>query len=267
LPNAIVQDRRLSLDTKGLLAYLLSLPPSWEIRPNVIASKLSPEGGRPIGRERLQRMLGELQATGYMARSQEQSHRDGGHWGSFAYIVGADPEAVSKEAEASGVAFRPQSDLPSTGEPSTANPTTDKRKKDNNQSNIKTERPEFPYGTAAIAISERSKEAVGRLREHASEFRPTRRKRTEAVQHELAARLGGGDPAHGWLILSELSASDRDALTTQQRLGTLDDAAIARLLFRVGLSQKHEIKSSFTTPGGGGQKSELWGCGPSGPRA
>jgi hypothetical protein len=126
LPNAIFRDKRLSIDTKGLLAYLLSLPPNWEIKPPIVAKTLSATGCRPIGRERLKRMFGELQAACYMAKSKEQSHRDGGYWGPFTYIVGAEPAAVVDEAASHGVAFQPQSALPSAAQPSAAQPSAAK---------------------------------------------------------------------------------------------------------------------------------------------
>src|SRR5262245_45275739 len=93
----MLRDKRLSLDTRGMLAYLNSLPRNWQIRPAVLARQLSQNDGRQIGRERLQRMFDEAQAAGYMARSQEQSHDDDGRWGSFVYIVGSDPELVKQE--------------------------------------------------------------------------------------------------------------------------------------------------------------------------
>jgi hypothetical protein len=156
LPNAIFRDKRLSLDSKGLLAYLLSLTPNWEIRPQLIAKQMSPAGGRPIGRERLQRMFGELKAAGYMAKSKDQSHRDGGYWGSFTYIVGADPKTVEEEAAVSGVVFQPQLALPSAaepsaGQPSTANPHTDKRIKEKN--NIKLQNPPSPRGERVVYVA------------------------------------------------------------------------------------------------------------------
>jgi hypothetical protein len=230
LPNAIFRDRRMALDTKGLLGYLLSLPPNWEIRPQVIAKALSPADGRPVGRERLQRMFSEMKAAGYMVRSKDQGHGDGGYWGSFSYIVGADPETVKQEAEAQGVAFLPQSALPSTAEPSTAepsaaNPAADKRKKDNNQSKLKTERPEFQYADAAIL---EIPQGLPANQQRPNGYRSIH-KRKQEIHRELAQRLGAGDDYNGWLMLGALSESQRDQLSAQARAGTLDDAEIDRV--------------------------------------
>jgi hypothetical protein len=56
LPNGIFRTGK-----GGLLAYLLSLSPNWEIRPQLIAKAMSPEGNkRAIGSERLRRMFGDM---------------------------------------------------------------------------------------------------------------------------------------------------------------------------------------------------------------
>jgi hypothetical protein len=126
IPNAIFRDKNLSLDTKGLLAYLLSLPANWEIKPAVLAKSLSPKDGRPLGRDRLRRMFAEAQAAGYMVRSEKQAHRVDGDWGSYVYIVGPEPALVADEAQAHGidVTFSAQSALASTRTASTPKPHT-----------------------------------------------------------------------------------------------------------------------------------------------
>ena len=232
LPNAIFRDKNLQLDSRAGLAYLLTLPPNWEIIPTAVARALSSAKGRKIGKERLRRMFGEWRRAGYMARSAEQTRDDDGFYGGYVYIVGADPEAVKAEANAQGVAFLPQAALPSTGEPSTgerstAKPPPYKRIKETNKSNLQTESSEFQYGEAALFEAqqghqdERTPKACrsGRLSG----------KRTETVQHELAQRLGAGDAFAGWLILGGLTDGERDQLTAQHRLGRLTDQNISEL--------------------------------------
>ncbi len=43
VPNAVVTDRRLSIETRGMVAYLLSRPRDWQIRPMPLAKALSSE--------------------------------------------------------------------------------------------------------------------------------------------------------------------------------------------------------------------------------
>jgi hypothetical protein len=71
VPNGIFHDARLSLGAKGLLAYLLSLPPDWDVRDDQLQRELR------IGRKQLEKHLEELIAAGYVVRDQVQGHSDG----------------------------------------------------------------------------------------------------------------------------------------------------------------------------------------------
>ncbi|MDY7587524.1 hypothetical protein [Vibrio cholerae] len=63
LPNSTIRDSRLTLDALGLLVKLISRPSTWEVRPH----QLQKECG--IGRDRLRRILSELESHGYLVRS------------------------------------------------------------------------------------------------------------------------------------------------------------------------------------------------------
>jgi hypothetical protein len=105
IPNAILNDERLAIDTRGKVAYILSKPPRWDIRPGPLARALSRKGSTPVGRKRLKRMFEEAMDAGYMARSAEQTHRDDGSWGSYDYVVGM-PEDVEKAVAKPVLHFR-----------------------------------------------------------------------------------------------------------------------------------------------------------------
>jgi hypothetical protein len=98
LPNAILSDERLSVETRGMLAYIISKPRSWQIRPIPLARALS-KTGSPLGRTKLARMFKEAVAAGYMARSAEQTHKENGDFGSYVYVIGM-PDDVSAAVEA-----------------------------------------------------------------------------------------------------------------------------------------------------------------------
>ena len=72
LPNPTIRDPRLSLDALGLLVKLISRPPNWEVRPYQLQHECS------IGRDKLRRLLAELENTGYMVRI--KSRRSDGTW-------------------------------------------------------------------------------------------------------------------------------------------------------------------------------------------
>lgn len=72
LPNGTIRDPRLSLDALGLLAKLVSRPPNWEVRPYQLQQECS------IGRDKLRRLLAELENAGYLVRI--KSRRSDGTW-------------------------------------------------------------------------------------------------------------------------------------------------------------------------------------------
>jgi hypothetical protein len=81
VPNGIFHDRRLSLAAKGLLAYLLSLPPNWEVRHDQLQRKLG------IGRRLLERSFKELIAAGYAVRDEMQGRDERNRFTTLNYVV------------------------------------------------------------------------------------------------------------------------------------------------------------------------------------
>jgi len=122
LPNAILSDRRLSLDTRGMLCFILSKSKNFEIRPWALAKALSTDGAK-LGRTKLDRMFREATAAGYVARSEKQGRKDDGSFSRFAYIVGM-PDDVAAEVERLSVASLPHARNPHTGDPHTGDPHT-----------------------------------------------------------------------------------------------------------------------------------------------
>lgn len=78
IPNATLRDKRLSFEARGVLAMLLSLPEDWGINIAWIC-KQSPNSGR----DRVSRILKELQEFGYMVKRVKQGEKgklDGVDW-------------------------------------------------------------------------------------------------------------------------------------------------------------------------------------------
>jgi hypothetical protein len=82
LPNSVLRDEWLSYRARGLLAYMLSQPPDWEVS----SSRLAIESGE--GRDAIRTALRELTNAGYVRLLKEQDN--GGRWQSH-YIVSRDP--------------------------------------------------------------------------------------------------------------------------------------------------------------------------------
>jgi hypothetical protein len=138
IPNAVLNDKRLSIDTRGMVAYLLSKPPSWAIRPWFLARALLRDGENPVGRKRIARMFSEATEAGYMARSQEQKHCDDGSWGAYDYIIGM-PAEVKAAVVKSGVAFSPR--RPETLAPQARAPEERQNHKEQNREKTEFKKP------------------------------------------------------------------------------------------------------------------------------
>ena len=91
LPRALFEDPRISLDTKGLLGYLLSRPPNFEIEHGALRSLFA------IGRDRFGRMIEEMLSVGYARRDAKQGRDELNRFTSYNYII-SDGPASDQEA-------------------------------------------------------------------------------------------------------------------------------------------------------------------------
>ncbi len=62
LPNHVLNDERLSWEARGLLAYLLSKPDDWRVSTRALVQ------AGTAGKDKVQRVLRELEAAGYLVR-------------------------------------------------------------------------------------------------------------------------------------------------------------------------------------------------------
>lgn len=82
LPNALLQDKRLSFKARGILCLMLSLPQNWQ----TYSSWIQEQGLE--GREAVQSALAELETLGYLQRNPEKDDQTGRflgnvwHWNS-----------------------------------------------------------------------------------------------------------------------------------------------------------------------------------------
>ena len=74
LPNSILRDEWISYRARGLLVYMLSQPPDWEVS----STRLAIESGE--GRDAIRTALRELITVGYLDLVRTQD--DAGRWGS-----------------------------------------------------------------------------------------------------------------------------------------------------------------------------------------
>jgi hypothetical protein len=215
LPNALFNDRRLSADTRAMIALLLSKPRGWELRPRALAKLLSPHGGRPVGWTRVKRMFAEASEAGYMARSAIQAHKDDGTWGKYDYFVGM-PEDVKRAVQKAGVAIAPQSRDANEDLAIAENDYTNHKEQslESTDSRNSKHHQQLPSELGATPKRLSTEERSGRVRlGHGPEI----------VQHRVALRLGRGDAADGWLIFGALPDAKRDVLAAMERSGHLTE--------------------------------------------
>jgi hypothetical protein len=106
LPNAIWEDRRTSVEAKGVLGYLLSRPHNWNVRLEQVGRVLD------IGKDKLQRIFRELIAAGYVTREQTRDESTGS-FGAIEYVVKDVPAPVAP---------LPQPEKPVPADPQPENP-------------------------------------------------------------------------------------------------------------------------------------------------
>jgi hypothetical protein len=86
VPNAMFLDKRLSIEAKGVLGFLLSRPHNWQVRLDHVGRTLR------IGRKKLQRIFRELISAGYVTREQQRI-LDDQRFGEMDYVVRDVPES------------------------------------------------------------------------------------------------------------------------------------------------------------------------------
>jgi hypothetical protein len=94
IPNAIFEDRRLSLAAKGLLVYLLSRPPNWTVRHDQLQYTLH------IGRKLLSKLLNELAEAGYLDRDEHQGRDEHNRFTPYDYTVRDIPDSGAADVPA-----------------------------------------------------------------------------------------------------------------------------------------------------------------------
>ena len=87
LYREVAQDTRLSLESRGLLLLMASLPEDWSYSVAGLAKKAG------CGKDKLRRILGELENVGYLAR--EQCHDAEGKFAGNMYVIQDDAPPLS----------------------------------------------------------------------------------------------------------------------------------------------------------------------------
>jgi hypothetical protein len=119
-----VQDKRLSWEARGMLAYLLSLPPDWRIT----VEHLQKQGD--AGRDAVRRILRELQTFGYASGfGKPDDHNQTGRFGGSVITVFETPDLnprATTDAPAQAAPMLLRYPTPTPEKPSSVQPTPEK---------------------------------------------------------------------------------------------------------------------------------------------
>jgi hypothetical protein len=210
LPNAIWEDSRIGADEKGVLGYLLSRPPAWDVSLWQVGEVMK------VGKDRMQRIFRSLIAAGYVTR--EVVRNESGVIVALEYVVRDEPQPVADIDDddagvvTESVTLLPQPEYPAPADPAPGRAAAYKEMKVLSTDSIK------PSLLAASSTAARARPPS-----------PSPPLGTHELQWQVASRLGEGDAKRGWGMLQELSPSRLDQLTAQQRSGRLSEVGLANV--------------------------------------
>lgn len=79
LYKSAIEDKRLPLDARGLLAIMVGLPEGWQYSVKGLAAYVG------VSKDTIRRLLGKLEEVGYLTR--EQTHDENGHFAGNVYVL------------------------------------------------------------------------------------------------------------------------------------------------------------------------------------
>jgi hypothetical protein len=78
VPESLLEDIRLDLDSRAVAAWLAVKPSGWQISVTSLRLRLSLQGKKMLGKDRWQRIARELESAGYLVRKKINGHD--GQW-------------------------------------------------------------------------------------------------------------------------------------------------------------------------------------------
>jgi hypothetical protein len=78
VPEALLEDGRLDLDSRAVAAWLAVKPAGWQISVTNLRLRLPPQGRKMLGKDRWQRIALELESAGYLSR--RKVNGEAGQW-------------------------------------------------------------------------------------------------------------------------------------------------------------------------------------------
>jgi predicted transcriptional regulator len=212
VPNAIFVDERLSIEAKGVLAYLLSRPNKWSVRLEQVGRILN------VGRRKLQRVFRELITAGYVTREQRRI-AGAQRFGQVDYVVRDVPVTVTRpvvKSAAPQVQNGPaahSAQVPATPYKLKLWPRVQNGPAYKELKNKETRKPMATAGAKSpqgLPIEPRRQTSA----------------QTENARNDAAIVALFRDPAKGWAFLMDLPAGALAEIRERYRRGELNELAI-----------------------------------------
>lgn len=118
LYKSAIEDKRLPLDARGLLAIMVGLPDGWQYSVKGLAAYVG------VSKDTIRRLLEKLEKVGYLTR--EQTHDENGHFAGNVYVLQDEAPPLSENTD-NGEAR--QREKPSLGFPTQINTKRTKDRK------------------------------------------------------------------------------------------------------------------------------------------
>lgn len=118
LYKSAIEDKRLPLDARGLLAIMVGLPDGWQYSVKGLAAYVG------VSKDTIRRLLEKLEKVGYLIR--EQTHDENGHFAGNVYILQDEAPPLSENTDNGETRQR---EKPSSGFPTQINTKITKDRK------------------------------------------------------------------------------------------------------------------------------------------
>lgn len=118
LYKSAIEDKRLPLDARGLLAIMVGLPDGWQYSVKGLAAYVG------VSKDTIRRLLEKLEKVGYLTR--EQTHDENGHFAGNVYVLQDEAPPLSENTD-NGESR--QREKPSSGFPTQINTKRTKDRK------------------------------------------------------------------------------------------------------------------------------------------
>jgi len=136
VPNQLASDPNLSLDTRGLVVFLLSKPPGWEVLAGALPGLLKDNNARGghVGRHRVRKMLRQLETAGYLSRKCTRDAEGRWRWESVLRALPITVDRKSVDGDSGGGASVDRKAVDRDKTLSNQRPTNYKKNQPSNQS-------------------------------------------------------------------------------------------------------------------------------------